>query len=110
MAIVLQLILSAFQLVRQLGGVAAVLPSAALLGLTDVDALTLAMTQWAAGGAPVALAAQAIGVGILANTGLKIGIALVVGRGVFRWGVAWRLAIQGALLAAGLLLLRAWLP
>jgi uncharacterized membrane protein (DUF4010 family) len=104
MAVGFQALLMGFQLVRTVIGRQAVMPSAALLGLTDVDALTLAMTQYART-AGAAAAAQAIVVGIIANTALKIAIALTTGRSAFGRGVAWRLALQGAALGAGALVL-----
>jgi uncharacterized membrane protein (DUF4010 family) len=110
MAIALQVVLTAFQLVRQLGGPTAILPSAAILGLTDVDALTLAMTQFAASGGDAALAGKAIGVGIVANTVLKMALGLVVGRGSFRLAVLWRLGLQALLLIAGLVILGSVAP
>jgi uncharacterized membrane protein (DUF4010 family) len=61
-----------------------VLLSAAGLGLTDVDALTYALTRSAVDGSDVATAAQALAVGVLANTLLKLTLALVIGRGAFR--------------------------
>jgi uncharacterized membrane protein (DUF4010 family) len=103
MTIALQVVLTSFYLVQRLVGIGAIVPSAALLGLTDVDALTLAITQFAARGGSVALAARAIGVGILANTGLKLSMALALGTPSFRRGVVWRLVLQAAVLGAALI-------
>ena len=61
-----------------------VLLSAAGLGLTDVDALTYAMTRFPADGAGTTTAPQALAVGVLANTLLKLALVLVIGRGTFR--------------------------
>ena len=58
--------------------------TAAVLGLTDVDALTLSMAREVARNAAVDTAALAIAIGILANTALKTGIALVLGSRRFR--------------------------
>jgi uncharacterized membrane protein (DUF4010 family) len=109
MAIALQVVLTLFQLARHFGGTAAILPSAALLGLTDVDALTLAMTQLASNSGDVLLAGKAIAVGIVANTLLKMAIALIIGRGPFRRAVFWQLGVQTLCLIAGLLVVGSWL-
>ena len=61
--------------------------SGAILGLTDVDALTISMargietTDWN-------IAAQALCIGILSNTLLKTAVALILGQGKFRLFVA----------------------
>jgi uncharacterized membrane protein (DUF4010 family) len=92
MAALFQLVLILVQLARQTWGQAGVLASAAVLGLTDVDALTVSMARGVAGPASPDLAARAIGVGILANTALKLGVAMFFGSTRFR-------AIAGATLA-----------
>jgi uncharacterized membrane protein (DUF4010 family) len=61
-----------------------VLASAAVLGLTDVDALTMSMARGVASTGSLALAAMAIAVGVLSNTALKLGVALVFGNARFR--------------------------
>ena len=55
-------------------------------------------------GTPPAVAAQAVTVGILANTLVKLGIALVIGRGRFRPLAAAGLALMALVLGAA-----AWL-
>ncbi len=90
MAIGFQLVLVAIPLVGKLWSSPGVIASAALLGLTDVDALTYTMARLADAGGAIGLAARAIAVGILSNTILKLGIALVVGTREFR-----RLAVIG---------------
>ena len=67
MALIFQAVLYAVEWVRRWFGSAGVLLSAAGLGLTDVDALTYAMTRFPADGAGGATAAQALAVGVLAN-------------------------------------------
>ncbi|HEY7473970.1 MAG TPA: MgtC/SapB family protein [Vicinamibacterales bacterium] len=73
-------------------------PSAALLGLTDVDALTVSMSRLASGETGAGVAAKALTIGILSNTLVKMGIALAIGRGVFRLQAAAGLAIMAAAL------------
>ena len=50
--------------------------SGAVLGLTDVDALTISMAKSGATGTSPAVAAKAIAIGILANCLLKLSLAL----------------------------------
>jgi uncharacterized membrane protein (DUF4010 family) len=68
--------------------------TATLLGLTDVDALTMSMSRLDAGQL-TAVAAQAVVIGILANTGLKLAMSAILGDSAFR-----RVAVPG-LLALG---------
>jgi uncharacterized membrane protein (DUF4010 family) len=84
MALAFQVVLLLLPLVRHLWGAKGVLASAAVLGLTDVDALTYSMTRLGTGAEAAALGAQAIAVGILSNTVLKLALALILGRGEFR--------------------------
>jgi uncharacterized membrane protein (DUF4010 family) len=81
-------------------GSSGVLTSAAILGLTDVDALTMSMARGMAQTISPSMAATAIAVGVLANTGLKLGLALFFGSHRFR-------VIAGGSLAAMLLALGA---
>lgn len=96
LALGFQAVLMLMVWVRQQFGSVGVLTSAALLGLTDMDALTLSMTRLAAAPAMVPVAATAMGIGVLANTVLKLAVVLTVGRGSFRWRAG------GALVAIGL--------
>lgn len=104
MAIGFQVVLLAIPLVGELWSAPGVIASAALLGLTDVDALTYTMARLAGDGGSVTLAAQAIAVGILANTMLKFGIAIVVGAPGFRRVAAIGLASLGVASGVGLTL------
>ncbi len=76
------------------------------LGLTDVDALTLSMAREVARNAAIDTAAFAIAIGILANTALKTGIALVLGSPRFRLiaGGTLALVIVAAVLSIALVL------
>lgn len=84
MAALFQVVLFGVSLAQARFGDAGLYASAAVLGLTDVDALTVSMAQRAAASTPVAVAASALTLGILANTLVKTMIALVVGRGRYR--------------------------
>jgi uncharacterized membrane protein (DUF4010 family) len=66
------------------------LVAGAVLGLTDVDALTLSMARGTASGIDPQLAARAITVGILANCGLKGAVALGLGTMPFPGGLPSR--------------------
>jgi uncharacterized membrane protein (DUF4010 family) len=100
MAVAFQIVLTAIPYVQHLWGTPGVLTSAALLGLTDMDALTLSMCRLATNGGDAALAAEAIAVGMLSNTLLKLGLALALGSTPFRRWVVPGLA--GLALAMGL--------
>jgi uncharacterized membrane protein (DUF4010 family) len=100
MAVLFQAVMLAVHLARQTWGSSGVFTSAAILGLTDVDALTVSMTRDVAQTVSPAVAATAIAVGVLANTGMKLGLALILGSGRFR-------AIAGGALVLMLLALGA---
>ena len=103
MAIGFQAVLLAIPLVGEKWSSAGVIASAGVLGLTDVDALTYTMTRLAGSEEAIALGAKAIAVGILANTLLKLGIALVVGAKGFRRPTAIGLASLAAASGLGLI-------
>ena len=102
MAAIFQVVLIALHEVRARFGDAGLQGSAVLLGLTDVDALTASMATQAGQGLDPTLAAGAIAIGALANTGLKLAMAVAIGRGAFRWRVAAGLAAMGAAIVAAL--------
>jgi uncharacterized membrane protein (DUF4010 family) len=109
MTIAFQLVLLAVEWTRVSWGSPGVIASAAFLGLTDVDALTLAMSRLGSGPEMVQLAAVAITVGILANTGLKMGLCLALGRGRYRGLALAGLAVLLLTTAASLLIaMRVW--
>lgn len=103
MALLFQVVLFAMTFVQQGFGEGGVVTTAALLGLTDVDALTLSMAKGVGLAAiSVPVAAKAATVGILANTCLKLGIAATVGRGRFRVVTVLVLGLMAAALALAL--------
>jgi uncharacterized membrane protein (DUF4010 family) len=79
-----QVVLFVILAVRATWSTRAVVGTAALVGLTDLDALTLSLARSATSEAMVPEAATALAVGIISNTALKLLIALIVGRGAFR--------------------------
>jgi uncharacterized membrane protein (DUF4010 family) len=101
MAALFQIVLMAVHLANRTWGATGIVTTAALLGLTDVDALTMSMAR-GAGAASLELAARAIAIGVAANTALKLVLALAFSAGSFR-------SIAGATLAAMLCASVAWL-
>ncbi|HEX6745961.1 MAG TPA: DUF4010 domain-containing protein [Longimicrobium sp.] len=102
MAVAFQLVLYAVAFVRQTWGSPGVLASAAALGLTDMDALTLSMSRLGPTAAAAALGARAIAIGILANTALKLAVTLALGSPSFRRTAGAGLALMAAAVGAGL--------
>ena len=92
--------------VRRSWGDASVVWSGAVLGLTDVDALTVSMARAATGDLPMEIAARGIATGLLANTSLKLAVALVLGEPRFRAVVGISLSGLAAVIAALLVFLR----
>jgi uncharacterized membrane protein (DUF4010 family) len=84
MAVLFQAVLMAVYVARQRWGESGVFTSAAILGLTDVDALTVSMARGVAHTASPAVAATAVAIGVLANTGMKLGVAMSFGSRTFR--------------------------
>ena len=72
---------------------------AAVAGLTDVDAITLSMMDYARQGNALAIAATAIAVAALSNTVVKCGLVLVLGSRALRTRLA---AATAVILIAGL--------
>jgi uncharacterized membrane protein (DUF4010 family) len=106
MAALFQAVLVAVHLARQVWGASGVLTSAAILGLTDVDALTVSMTRDVAHTVSPGMAATAIAVGVLANTALKLGLAVFLGSRRFRAVAGGALSLMLLALAAVLSFLR----
>ncbi|HEY5546954.1 MAG TPA: MgtC/SapB family protein [Gemmatimonadaceae bacterium] len=98
MALALQVSLMLISWVSTNIGRGGVLASAALLGLTDMDALTLSMNRLGSTPDRVQLAAHAIAIGLLGNGALKVVLAFAMGGPGYR-----RLATAGllALMATG---------
>lgn len=99
MALAFQASLMLISYVSSSIGQSGVLASAALLGLTDMDALTLSMNRLATTPDLVALSARAIAIGILGNAALKIVLVLALGAHRYRQLAAaglGALAVTGA--------------
>ncbi len=104
MAALFQVVLMAVSLAHTRWGDVGLLTSGALLGLTDVDALTVAMASNVAAGAPIAAAARALAIGAVTNTLLKLGLVVLLGRAGFRARAALPLLVL-ALVTTGTALL-----
>ncbi|AMW06325.1 MgtC/SapB family protein [Gemmatimonas phototrophica] len=104
MAIAFQVVLFAIAWVQRNAGDTGVIASATLLGLTDMDALTLSMTRYGAEPATQQIAAAAIGVGVLSNTALKAALVLGIGAPRFRLRAAGGLGVLALGSAVGLLI------
>jgi len=102
MAALFQVVLLVVHAARDFGGVTGVFTSAAMLGLTDVDALTVSMAREASQDLTAPVAAAAIALGVLSNTGLKLGLALVLGSQPFRLVTGGTLTAILAMLGATL--------
>jgi uncharacterized membrane protein (DUF4010 family) len=94
MALLFWVALVAIGYVQARFGSAGVYSSAVLLGLTDMDALTVAMARLGATGDRATLAATGIAIGLLSNTVFKLTLGLVLGSAGYR---RWLLIGLGAL-------------
>jgi uncharacterized membrane protein (DUF4010 family) len=105
MAVLFQVVLWGVYLAREAWGESGVLASAAILGLTDADALTLSMARGVAQTAGPEIAATAIAVGVLSNTVLKSGLAFFLASARFRLIAGGTLLLMAASLAVGFFVL-----
>jgi uncharacterized membrane protein (DUF4010 family) len=99
MAILFQGVLMLVHVARSAWGQAGIFSTAAVLGLTDVDALTMSMARGVAPAVSLPTAAMAIAIGILSNTGLKLAVAAILGSPRFRLiagGALAGVAVAGA--------------
>jgi uncharacterized membrane protein (DUF4010 family) len=80
----------------------ALVATSALVGLTDLDALTLSLARSTADAGAVPTAAFALVTGILSNTVLKLMVAVIVGHGWFRAATAGGLGAIALALSAAL--------
>ena len=106
MAALFQLVLFGVYLAGRAWGQSGVLTSAAVLGLTDVDALTMSMARGPGASGEIGLAAAAIAVGVLSNTILKLGVVLFFGNALFRVIAGGILALMAVASALALVFLR----
>lgn len=103
MALLFQVVLFVVYYARDWVGESGLLVSGFVLGLTDMDALTLSMTRSVATGTSIDAAARAITIGVVANSLMKAGIATALGSPGYKWRVGAALAAMAAA-GAGVLL------
>lgn len=96
MALAFQIVLFIVAWANATVGTSGMLATAAVLGLTNMDALMLAMTKLAADTSSMHVAALAIGIGVLSNTALKSMIVAVLGAPRYRLRALSSLAVLGA--------------
>ncbi len=104
MALAFQVVLLVMAWVQNTVGTPGVIATAAVLGLTDMDALTLSMSRLGADAALRDIAATAIGVGMLANTLLKLTLTIVLGSRPFQRRASVGLIALGIASVVGLVL------
>ena len=102
MAAIFQVVLFAVDAAGRAFGNPGLLVSGAVLGLTDVDALTISMTTTPSAASAPAVAAEVIAVGILTNCLLKMGVAASLGSPGFARATAGLLAAQAIALGIAL--------
>jgi uncharacterized membrane protein (DUF4010 family) len=84
MAAIFQVVLMLVWFAGRYGGNSGIVGMASVLGLTDVDALTVSMARRVASDISLDTAAFAIAIGVLSNTVLKLTVALFFGSAGFR--------------------------
>jgi len=92
MAVFFQIVMIVVAAVTAWWSLRAILITSAMIGLTDLDALTLSLSRQATTLAP-GLAARALSVGALSNTLLKLAVTLSIGAPQYRWRAGTALAV-----------------
>jgi uncharacterized membrane protein (DUF4010 family) len=105
MAALFQVVLFAVFYLRAWIGDGGLMAGGFVLGLTDVDALTMSMTRSVASHVTIAIACRAIAVGIVANSLMKSVIAMILGNPRFKWQAGGSLLLMAAAGAAAVMLL-----
>jgi uncharacterized membrane protein (DUF4010 family) len=103
MTALFQVVLIVVSAVTAWWSVRALMVTSAMIGLTDLDALTLSLARNSAGLTPD-VAGRALAIGVLSNTVLKLAVVLVIGRGAYRPVAGLSLAAVAASVAAMLFL------
>lgn len=101
LAVIFQLAMMAITFARQTWAVKGLYSTAVVLGLTDVDALTVSMST-PSSELLTTVAARAIAVGILANTVVKLVISIGIGSPRYRLVAGSILVAMGAAIAIAL--------
>jgi uncharacterized membrane protein (DUF4010 family) len=106
MAATFQVVFFVAEFARRLFGTSGLLASAAILGLTDVDALTISMARMPPALVTPGVAARAIALGVLVNCALKTAVAITLGTPRFRRVVAATLTAMAIAIAVSIGALR----
>jgi uncharacterized membrane protein (DUF4010 family) len=106
MAVTFQVVLLAVNLARGWFGTAGLLASGAVLGITDVDALTISMAKSASAGVDPRVAAQAIAAGILVNCVMKTVLAVAFGNRRFSRSAGPAIAAMGVAIGVAMAVAR----
>jgi len=110
MAVAFQLVMTLLSLLTQRFGDVGVLATAAVLGMTDMDALTFGMSRLAETEALVVTAAKAVVLGMSVNSIFKAGLAMALGSPEYRRAAVPRLLLLAVAGAAGFWLIGRLIP
>lgn len=102
LAVIFQVAIVIITFAQRVWALKGIYGTSVLLGLTDVDALTVSMSSESAGIIP-AVAARAIAIGILSNTLVKLGVSIVVGSARYRLIAGGVLVIMAAAIGIAML-------
>lgn len=101
MAVLFWFALIGIEFLERQWGSTGVYTSAVLLGLTDMDALTVAMARFGAAPSMAVVAAKGVAIGVLSNTVFKAGVGVALGSPAFRSRLLLGLLALGAAVGVG---------
>jgi uncharacterized membrane protein (DUF4010 family) len=104
MAVLFQVVMYIVYYMKVRIGDVGLMASGFVVGLTDMDALTMSMTRTVGDGVTIQVACRAIALGIVANSLMKSVIAVVIGSPRFKWQAGGSLLAMAAAGAATLAL------
>jgi uncharacterized membrane protein (DUF4010 family) len=103
MTLMFQAVLLVIAAVRTYSGSEALVATSVFVGMTDLDALTLSLARsGVSADGDIAGVVTALVAGIISNTVVKLGLALVVGQGTFRAVTVASLAALAAMMTVSL--------
>ncbi|MBP7620929.1 MAG: DUF4010 domain-containing protein, partial [Gemmatimonadales bacterium] len=101
MAVLFWLALIGIEILQRQWGSTGIYTSAVLLGLTDMDALTVAMARLGGAATMASVAATGVAIGVLSNTAFKLGLGVALGSPAFRARLGMGLLALGAAVGLG---------
>jgi len=110
-ALILAIITFLVEVIRNHVGVTGIYGLAALSGLVDVDAITVSLADQASRGLTAEVVVMGLVIAAIANTLIKVGMALVLAQAPVTWRIVWGLAgvsVAGSLAAAVQLYLKSF--